>query len=187
MPHGDAADSGSTIWTCRETAPRSKRGGLGVRVRQSPDRKRMRRVRRSAISWGEEDRWHRGTCCVLAVSFRRSSEDVNWISPGTAGSARRPIRRGTSPSRPTRCAKVKRPPAVRVNGDVPSFFVHSFALDRTAPCRRRPLEFRRSLNFGRLPEKAFKQFGRLCRIRSPGGSPFAVPRDILGPMSDGLG
>ena len=187
MPHGDAADSDSTIWTCHEMAPRSKRGGLGVRVRQSPDRKRKRRVRRSAIHWGEEDRWHRGTYCVLAVSFRRSSEGLNWIFPGTAVSARRHICRGRFPSRPTPCAKVTRPTNVRVNGDDPSYFVHSFARDRTALCRRRPWEFRRALNLGRLPENASHQFGSLCRIRSLGGSPFAVPRDILGPMSGGLG
>ena len=187
MPHGDAADSDGTIWACHETAPRSNRGGLGVRVRGRPDRWRQRRVRGSAIYWGEEDRWHRDTCCVLAVSFRRSFEDVNWIFRGTAVSAGRPIRRGRSPSRPTSCAKVTRRPPVPEIGDVPSFFAHSFARDRTAPCRRRSLEFRRRLNSGRLPEKTSKPFGSLCRIRSPGDSPFAGPRAILGPMFDGLG
>ncbi len=136
---------------------------------------------------GEEERWHRSTYCVLAVSFRRSSEDLNWICPGAAGNVRRPTRRGRSPGRPTPCAKVTRPATVRVNGDDPSYSVHSFVRDRTAPCRRRPWAFRRALNLGRLPQNVSHQFGSLCRIRSLGGSPFAVPRDILGPMSGGLG
>ena len=120
------------------------RGGIGVRVRNRRVRKTKRRSRGSVIHLGEEERWHRDTFCALAVSFRRSFEGLNWISPGTAVSARKHLRRETSPNRPTPFAKVPRPPPVRVVDDEPSSFVRFFASDRTAPCR--PSQVGRPLN-----------------------------------------